>query len=115
MGLSIDPAKVSYQVAQYLQSAGYHVITVNPFGDEVLGEISYKNLLDAPETIEVVDIFRPSEFVPSIEEDAIKLKTKTGASQGYLDAIRNYFRRGGSTSERGRIHCYYGQVHEDGE
>jgi predicted CoA-binding protein len=78
VGLSRDPAKASHQVAQYLQSVGYRVFPVNPFVDEVLGETSYKSLLDVPETIDVVDIFRPSEAVPAIVEDAIQLKARVG-------------------------------------
>ena len=79
VGLSRDPAKASYRVAQYLQSVGYRIIPVNPFVDEVLGEKSYKSLLDIPEAIEVVDIFRPSEHVPAIVEEAIKLKNMLGS------------------------------------
>jgi predicted CoA-binding protein len=78
VGLSRDPAKASYRVAQYLQSAGYRIIPVNPFVDEVLGEKSYKSLLDVPEAIEVVDIFRPSEDVPAIVEEVIELKSRLG-------------------------------------
>ena len=78
MGLSRNPAKASYRVAQYLQSVGYRIIPVNPFVDQVLGEKSYKSLLDVPETIEIVDIFRPSEDVPAIVEEAIKLKNRLG-------------------------------------
>jgi len=78
VGLSRDPAKASYRVAQYLQSVGYRIIPVNPFVDEVLGEKSYKSLLDVPEAIEIVDIFRPSEDVPAIVEEAIKLKNRLG-------------------------------------
>jgi predicted CoA-binding protein len=66
VGLSRSPAKDSHIVAKYLQSVGYHIIPVNPFVDEVLGEKSYRSLLDVPETIEVVDIFRPPEEVPNI-------------------------------------------------
>jgi predicted CoA-binding protein len=79
VGLSRDPAKASYRVAQYLQSVGYRIIPVNPFVDQVLGEKSYKSLLDVPETIEVVDIFRPSEAVPAIVEEAIQLKSRVGS------------------------------------
>ena len=79
VGLSRDPAKASHQVAQYLQSVGYHIIPVNPFVDEVLGETSYKSLLDVPKTIDVVDIFRPSEAVPAIVEEAIQLKARVGS------------------------------------
>ena len=78
VGLSRNPDKDSHIVAKYLQSAGYHIIPVNPFVDEVLGETSYKSLLDVPETIEVVDIFRPPEEVPAIVEEAIKLKSRRG-------------------------------------
>jgi len=78
VGLSRNPAKNSYRVVQYLQSVGYHIIPVNPFADEILGEKSYTSLLDVPETIEIVDIFRPSEDVPSIVEEAIKIKNKLG-------------------------------------
>ena len=78
MGLSRNTSKDSYGVAQYLQSVGYRIIPVNPFADEILGEKCYKSLLDIPETIDVVDIFRPSEDVPPIVEEAIKLKNKQG-------------------------------------
>ena len=78
VGLSRNPAKASYCVAQYLRSVGYRIIPVNPFVDEILGEKSYKSLLDVPETIEVVDIFRPSEEVHAIVEEAIELKSRLG-------------------------------------
>jgi predicted CoA-binding protein len=78
VGLSREPSKASYRVARYLQSAGYRVIPVNPFADEILGEKAYNTLLDVPETVEIVDIFRPSEDVPPIIEEAIQLKKKLG-------------------------------------
>ena len=78
VGLSRNPAKDSHRVAKYLQSAGYRIVPVNPFVDEVLGEKSYKNLIDVPDAIEVVDIFRPSEEVPAIVDEAIKIKNKKG-------------------------------------
>jgi predicted CoA-binding protein len=78
VGLSRDPAKASHRVARYLQSVGYRVIPVNPFADEILGEKAYNSLLEVPETIEIVDIFRPSEDVPPIVEEAIQLKKKRG-------------------------------------
>jgi len=76
VGLSRDPDKASYRVAKYLQSVGYRIIPVNPFVDQVLGEKSYRSLLDVPEAIEVVDIFRPAEDVPRIVEEAIQLKNR---------------------------------------
>lgn len=78
VGLSKEPEKDSYRVSAYLKQHGYRVIPVNPFADEVLGEKSYKSLLDIPpeiqKTIEIVDIFRPSKDVQPIVEQAIKLK-----------------------------------------
>jgi len=79
VGLSRDPEKASYQVANYLQSVGYSIIPVNPFVDQVLGEKSYNSILDVPETIEIVDIFRPAEDVPPIVEEAIQLKNRVGS------------------------------------
>jgi predicted CoA-binding protein len=78
VGLSRDPTKASHRVARYLQSAGYRIIPINPFADEILGEKAYNTLLDVPETVEIVDIFRPSEDVPPIVEEAIQLKKKLG-------------------------------------
>ena len=78
VGLSKEPGKDSHRVSAYLKQHGYRIIPVNPFADEVLGEKSYKNLLDIPpeiqKTIEIVNIFRPAKDVPPIVEQAIKLK-----------------------------------------
>jgi predicted CoA-binding protein len=80
VGLSRDSSKYSNQVASYLQSQGYRIIPVNPTADEVLGEKSYKSLLDMPmeiqKTIEIVDIFRPPADVPPIVEQAVALKER---------------------------------------
>ncbi len=77
VGLSKDPAKPSHEVAAYLRSHGYRIIPVNPTVDEVLGERSYKSLLDIPEQIQreidLVDIFRPAEDLPPIVDQAIQL------------------------------------------
>jgi len=82
VGVSRDPAKDSYKVAEYLQSRGYRIIPINPFADEVLGKRCYKSLLDVPEdikkTIEIVEIFRPAQDVPPIVEQAIQLRRKYG-------------------------------------
>jgi len=82
VGLSRDPAKDSYEVAEYLKPRGYRVIPINPFADEILGEKCYKTLLEVPEnlqkTIEIVDIFRPAEDVPPIVDQAIRLKKMYG-------------------------------------
>ena len=74
VGLSPSPLRPSHGVAAYLQSHGYRIIPVNPEVKNVLGEKSYPSLLDVPEKIDVVDIFRRSEFVPPIVDQAIQLK-----------------------------------------
>jgi hypothetical protein len=82
VGLSRDPSKDSYQVAEYLKKHGFHIVPINPFADEVLGEKSYKSLLDMPaevqKTLEIVDIFRPSAEVLPIIEQVVHLKKLYG-------------------------------------
>ena len=82
VGLSADPSKYSHIVAKLLQSKGWRIIPVNPNAEEVLGEKSYKSLMDLPESlqkeVEVVNIFRRSEDVPPIVDQAIRLKEKNG-------------------------------------
>jgi len=82
VGLSRDPSKPSYSVGAYLKKHGFHIVPINPSADEILGEKSYKSLLDMPteiqKTIEIVDIFRPSEEVPPVVEQAIQLKKMHG-------------------------------------
>jgi len=73
VGLSSRKHRPSYGVAQYLQSAGYRVIPVNPSETEVLGEKCYARLEDIPEHVDIVDVFRRSEFVPEIVESAIRI------------------------------------------
>ncbi len=76
VGLSSDPERPSFEVAQYLQSRGYHIIPVNPNVPEVLGERAYPDLLSIPEPVDVVDIFRRSEAVPPIVAQAIQIRAK---------------------------------------
>lgn len=82
VGLSRDPKKESYRVSKYLIDHGFNVVPVNPFADEVLGEKSYKSLLDIPvevqKAIDIVNVFRPAEDVPKIVEQAVKLKEMNG-------------------------------------
>jgi predicted CoA-binding protein len=73
VGLSSSRLRASYGVSQYMQSAGYRIIPVNPNEKEVLGEKSYSRLEDVPEKIDVVDVFRRSEFVPEIVDAAIRV------------------------------------------
>jgi predicted CoA-binding protein len=82
VGLSRDPSKTSYRVAEYLKSKGYDIIPINPFADQILDKKCFKTLLDVPENIqkkiEVVDIFRLPKDVPTIVEQAIQLRKKNG-------------------------------------
>ena len=76
VGLSGKRFRPSYGVAEYMQRAGYRIIPVNPRETRVLGETSYPDLDSVPEVIDIVDIFRRSEFVPEIVEAAIRKGAK---------------------------------------
>jgi predicted CoA-binding protein len=76
VGVSPKEDRPSYRVASYLKSQGYDMIPVNPACSELLGEISYPDLLSLPRPVDVVDIFRRSEDVPPIVEQAIRIKAK---------------------------------------
>ena len=79
VGASANPERPSHEVMHFLQSRGYRVIPVNPglAGQELLGETVRASLRDIPEPIDMVDIFRASDAVPPIVEDAITIKAKT--------------------------------------
>jgi predicted CoA-binding protein len=77
VGLSPRPERDSHRVAKYLQGQGYRIIPVNPNADEILGERSYPDLASVPEPIDIVDVFRRSEAVPEIVEEAIKVGART--------------------------------------
>jgi uncharacterized protein len=74
VGLSDSPMRPSYGVSAYMQSHGYKIIPVNPTIAETLGEKSYPSLADVPEKIDIVNIFRRSEYVAEIVDQAIALK-----------------------------------------
>ena len=76
VGLSSNPARPSYGVTEYMQSAGYRIIPVNPNETKVLGEKSYARLEDVPEKIEIVNIFRRAEEVAAVAESAIGVGAK---------------------------------------
>jgi predicted CoA-binding protein len=76
IGLSDDPSRSSYHVAAYLQSQGYRIIPVNPFVTEVLGERSYPGLREVPVPVDLVNIFRRSEAVPPVVDDAIAIHAR---------------------------------------
>ncbi len=72
VGASKNPEKDAHKIPKYLQDQGYRIIPVNPTADVILGEKSYKSLSDIHEPYDVVDIFRPSEDVPPIVDEAIR-------------------------------------------
>jgi len=73
VGLSDSPMRPSHGVSAYMQSHGYRIIPVNPRIPEALGEKSYPSLLEVPEPVDLVDVFRRPEFVDEIVDRAIQL------------------------------------------
>ena len=74
VGLSSSPIRPSYGVAAYLQTQGYKIIPVNPEIKGALGERAYATLSELSEKIDIVNVFRRSEFVPAVVDEAIRLK-----------------------------------------
>ncbi len=77
VGLSQNPDRDSYKVAQYLLKNGYRIVPVNPAIDEALGETAYASVKDIPFDVDIVDIFRKPEFIPEVVDEAIAKKAKT--------------------------------------
>jgi hypothetical protein len=77
VGLSGRRFRPSYGVSEYMQTVGYKIIPVNPNETEVLGEKAYASLDEIPEPVDIVDVFRRSEFVPAIVDAAIRKGAKT--------------------------------------
>ncbi|MEM3637091.1 MAG: CoA-binding protein [Conexivisphaerales archaeon] len=82
VGASKNPEKEAHQMPLYLKQNGYRIIPVNPTADLIFGERVYPSLLNIPDevasTIDVVDIFRPSDELPEIADQVIQLSRKTG-------------------------------------
>ncbi len=78
VGLSSNPLRDSFEVAQFLQAKGYRIVPVNPNETEVLGERAYPSLLDVPGDIrvDVVDVFRRAEHTPEIARQAVRIGAK---------------------------------------
>lgn len=86
VGLSDNPERTSYQVSEAMQKAGYKIIPVNPKVDEVLGEKAYARLPDIEEKIDIINVFRRSEFLPEIAKEALKTDCKVfWAQQGVVN------------------------------
>jgi uncharacterized protein len=76
VGASSNPDKESNAIMRKLQHVGYRVIPVNPKETEILGERSYASLLDVPERIDIVDVFRRAEDTPGIADEAVTIGAK---------------------------------------
>lgn len=98
VGLSSDPSRPSNGVARYLQARGYRVVGVNPTETELLDEPCYPSLSAIPFAVDLVDVFRRSEFTPAIAEEAVKIGAKALWLQ--LDVVNL---EAGATAERGGL------------
>ena len=86
VGHSDKPYRTSYQIAQYLRNAGYTVYPVNPMVDQIDGEKSYASLAEIPVPIDIVDVFRRSEHLHSVVDEAAKVGAKAvWGQQGVYD------------------------------
>ena len=73
VGLSNNELRASYFVGYYLKRHGYRVIPVNPRATEILGETSYASLLDVPEKVDIVNVFRAPDALPEIAEQTVRI------------------------------------------
>ena len=76
VGASSNPDKASHGIMQKLQKSGYRVIPVNPRETDILGERSYPALVDIPERIDIVDVFRRAEDTPAIADETVLIGAK---------------------------------------
>ena len=76
VGMSPKPERPSHYVAMYMKEQGYNIIPINPGHNEIVGMKSFTSLLDIPQTIDVVDVFRRSEYVLPIAESAVTVGAK---------------------------------------
>ncbi len=87
VGHSDKPQRTSYMIAQFLKRMGYTIYAVNPTIESVDGEKSYASLADVPEPIDIVDVFRRSEYLAGVVDDAIAVGAKSVWAQlGVYDA-----------------------------
>jgi len=88
VGHSDKPHRTSYRIGRYLREAGYMVYPVNPAVQEIDGERSYASLAEVPEPIDIVNVFRRSEFLAEVVEQAIAVGAKAVWTQlGVVDEL----------------------------
>ena len=86
VGLSNNPERTSYQISKAMQDSGYVIIPVNPTADEVLGEKSYASLTDIKEKIDIINVFRRPEYLPTIAKEAAQTECRVfWAQQGIVN------------------------------
>ncbi|MFC3038859.1 CoA-binding protein [Virgibacillus xinjiangensis] len=86
VGLSDNPGRTSYQIADIMQQNGYRIIPVNPMVNEVLGEKSYRSLKEIEEPIDIINVFRRPEHLPAIAEEAAETDCRVfWAQQGIIN------------------------------
>ncbi|WP_123533400.1 CoA-binding protein [Halosimplex salinum] len=71
VGLSSTPGKAAHDIPAYMREHGYDVIPVNPYADEIFGREPYDSLADVEESVDLVDVFRPTDEVPGIVDEAL--------------------------------------------
>ncbi len=87
VGYSDDPSRTSYQIGAFLRDVGYTVYAVNPTVESIDGEKSYASLAEIPEAIDIVNVFRRSQFLAGVVDEAIAAGAKAVWSQlGVVDA-----------------------------
>lgn len=83
VGLSDNPERTSYQVTEAMIAAGYDIIPINPKADEIFGKKALKSLSELTEPVDIINVFRRSEFLPDIAKEAAKVDAKVfWAQQG---------------------------------
>ncbi|WP_252312413.1 CoA-binding protein [Sinobaca sp. H24] len=92
VGLSDNPSRTSYQISSQMQQAGYEIIPVNPVVDEVLGVKAVNRLQDIDGPVDIVNVFRRSEFLPEVARDVLDIEAGTfwaqlGVSHDEVPAI----------------------------
>ena len=76
VGMSKNPGKAAHYVPKYLSEQGYNIIPINPTRNEILNKKSYQSVSEVDQPIDIVDVFRPSDQVLPVVEEAIKMKPK---------------------------------------
>ncbi len=76
VGHSDKPSRISYQIGEFLRSQGYTVYPVNPSVAEIAGQPSYPSLADVPEPVDIVNVFRRSDYLPEVVTEAIAIQAK---------------------------------------